>query len=31
VGRRNIHESDYKKIFILKNAAAYVRDALARV
>jgi len=27
----NIPESDYNKIFVLKNAVAYIRDALARV
>ena len=27
----NIPESDYNKIFVLKDAVAYVRDALARV
>ena len=27
----NIPESDYNKIFVLKNAVAYLRDALARV
>ena len=27
----NIPESDYNKIFVLKEAVAYVRDALARV
>jgi len=27
----NIPESDYNKIFVLKNSVAYVRDALARV
>ena len=27
----NIPESDYNKIFVLKNAVAYLRDALTRV
>ena len=27
----NIPESDYNKIFVLKNAVAYVRDALNRL
>jgi acyl carrier protein len=29
--KNNIPESDYNKIFVLKNAVAYLRDALARV
>ena len=27
----DIPERDYNKIFVLKNAVAYIRDALARV
>jgi len=31
IAKINIPESDYNKIFVLKNAVAYLRDALARV